>query len=71
MIAVIKVLMFPLGDAREPLGLCCEDKFMESVRQPLTSRKHKTSDGAAEKRTRFLDTESLGRFGSMLKILLD
>uniref|UniRef100_F1KQR4 Receptor-mediated endocytosis protein 6 n=1 Tax=Ascaris suum TaxID=6253 RepID=F1KQR4_ASCSU len=56
----IEVLMFPLGDAREPLGLCCEDKFMESVRQPLTSRKHKTSDGAAEKRTRFLDTESLG-----------
>ncbi|KHN76774.1 GTPase-activating protein and VPS9 domain-containing protein 1 [Toxocara canis] len=56
----VEVLMFPLGDNREPVGLCSEEKFMESVRQPLSIRKHKISDGAAEKRTRFLDTESIG-----------
>lgn len=33
---------------------------MESVRNPQRVRKHKTSDESAEKRTRFVDTESIG-----------
>ncbi|VDK53186.1 unnamed protein product [Anisakis simplex] len=56
----VEVLIFALGDNSEPLGLCSEEKFMESLRQPLSIRKHKTSDGASEKRTRFLDSESIG-----------
>uniref|UniRef100_A0A158Q7R7 Ras-GAP domain-containing protein n=1 Tax=Elaeophora elaphi TaxID=1147741 RepID=A0A158Q7R7_9BILA len=56
----IEVLVFPLGESREPLGMCSEEKFMESVRNPQRVRKHKTSDESAEKRTRFVDTESIG-----------
>lgn len=55
-----QVLVFPLGEGREPLGMCSEEKFMESVRNPQRVRKHKTSDESAEKRTRFVDTESIG-----------
>uniref|UniRef100_A0A915PJN7 Ras-GAP domain-containing protein n=1 Tax=Setaria digitata TaxID=48799 RepID=A0A915PJN7_9BILA len=55
----VEVLVFPLGEGREPLGMCSEEKFMESVRNPQRMRKHKTSDGSAEKRTRFVDTESI------------
>ncbi|KAL3990942.1 Vacuolar sorting protein 9 (VPS9) domain family protein [Acanthocheilonema viteae] len=57
----IEVLVFPLGEGREPLGMCSEEKFMESVRNPQRVRKHKTSDESAEKRTRFVDTESIDR----------
>uniref|UniRef100_A0AAF5PMS4 Receptor-mediated endocytosis protein 6 n=1 Tax=Wuchereria bancrofti TaxID=6293 RepID=A0AAF5PMS4_WUCBA len=57
----IEVLVFPLGEGREPLGMCPEEKFMESVRNPQRVRKHKTSDESAEKRTRFVDTESIDR----------
>ncbi|CAG9531443.1 unnamed protein product [Cercopithifilaria johnstoni] len=56
-----EVLVFPLGEDREPLGMCSEEKFMESVRNPQRVRKHKTSDESAEKRTRFVDTESIDR----------
>ncbi|VDN06515.1 unnamed protein product [Thelazia callipaeda] len=55
------VLMFPLGEGRELLGMCPEEKFMESVRNPQRMRKHKISDESAEKRTRFVDTESIDR----------
>ncbi|KAM3727713.1 GTPase-activating protein and VPS9 domain-containing protein [Dirofilaria immitis] len=55
----IEVLVFPLGESREPLGMCSEEKFMESVQNPQRVRKHKTSDESAEKRTRFVDTESI------------
>ncbi|VDN23846.1 unnamed protein product [Gongylonema pulchrum] len=55
-----EVLVFPLGENRVPLGMCPEEKFMESVRHPQRLRKHKISDGSAEKRTRFMDTESIG-----------
>uniref|UniRef100_A0A8R1TQ67 Receptor-mediated endocytosis protein 6 n=1 Tax=Onchocerca volvulus TaxID=6282 RepID=A0A8R1TQ67_ONCVO len=55
----IEVLIFPLGEEREPLGMCSEEKFMESVQNPQRVRKHKISDESAEKRTRFVDTESI------------
>ncbi|VDN56853.1 unnamed protein product [Dracunculus medinensis] len=57
----MEVLLFPLGENREPLGLCSEEKFMESVQQRVAPRKHKLSDSAGEKRTRFVDTESIDR----------
>lgn len=50
--------------------MCSEEKFMESVRNPQRVRKHKTSDESAEKRTRFVDTESIGS-GSVVCYLLN
>lgn len=58
--------MFPLGENREPLGLSSEEKFMETVQHPQRLRKHKISDDSGEKRTRFVDTESIGLFLYML-----
>lgn len=57
--AKVEVLMFPLGDSLEPLGLTPEEKFMGINKQAGSLRKHKISDGSAEKRTRFVDTESI------------
>jgi hypothetical protein len=54
----LEVLMIPLGDQREPLGLDMEDKFMDLLK-PVHSKRHKSVDGS-EKRARFVDSESIG-----------
>lgn len=50
--------------------MCSEEKFMESVRHPQRLRKHKISDGSAEKRTRFVDIESIGNFSAYIQTQL-
>lgn len=47
---------------------------MEANKQMGSFRKHKVSDDSAEKRTRFVDTESIGglfgKYGSSLLVIV-
>lgn len=56
--AHFEVLIFPFGEERIPHGLEPEEKIMQSFRPP--HRKHKISDGATEKKTRFMATAEEG-----------
>ncbi|MFH4979772.1 hypothetical protein AB6A40_006481 [Gnathostoma spinigerum] len=59
--SVLEILRFPFGENREPMGLKSEEKFMEELKQAVNSRKqHKSNEHRSEKRTRFVDTESIG-----------
>lgn len=57
-VEVPKVLIFTLNDGHAPLGLEAEEKIMNAV-QPISQRKHTTSNSLSEKKTRFKATESI------------